>query len=439
VLFVTFALGAGARGDDWPQWLGPRRDGVWRETGILDKFPEGGPRVRWRVKVGPGYTGPAVAAGRVYVMDRMLPEGTKNPTEPFPMRPGKGIPGSERVLCLDAADGHLLWKHEYDCLYTVSYPSGPRTTPTVRDGKVYTLGTEGHLFCLDAATGKVAWSHELQKEYGVKAPLWGFAAHPLLDGGKLFCTVGGKGSTVVAFDKDTGKERWRALSAREPGYCPPMIYEAGGKRQLIVWTAESVNGLDPETGTVYWSELAASYMGMSIATPRKEGDRLFLTAYPSLALMLRLAADRPAAEVAWRGGKKTGLYSIFGTPFFEGGYVYGFSNPGRLTCVKAETGERLWETLKPTGGEAAPSADGFLVKNGGRFFVVNEKGDLIIARLSPKGYEEVSRAHLLEPTTSAFNSRKVVWSHPAFANRCAYLRNDRELLCVSLAARQGGE
>src|SRR5205807_2904530 len=125
------------------------------------------------------------------------------------------------------------------------YPAGPRTTPLVRGGRVYTLGAMGHLRCLDAATGKPRWSRRLLKDYRIDAPpVWGFAAHPLLDGDKLICLVGGKGSAVAAFDKDTGREVWKALTTEEIGYSPPMIYKAGGKRQLIVWLSESVNSLD---------------------------------------------------------------------------------------------------------------------------------------------------------------------------------------------------
>jgi outer membrane protein assembly factor BamB len=428
--WLTLATAGLVRGDDWPQWLGPRRDSVWRETGILDKFPQGGPKVLWRVPIHAGYSGPAVADGRLYVLDRVLAEGARNPSEFFPSRPDKGVPGVERILCFRAADGKLLWKHEYDCPYTISYASGPRTTPAVSDGKVYALGAEGNLFCLDARDGKQVWSHDFKKEYGARTALWGYASHPLVDGRKVICMVGGKDSAVVAFDKETGKELWRALSTKELGYAAPMIYELGGKRQLVVWHGEAAAGLDPETGKVLWSQPVATYMGMAISTPRLRGDTVFLTAYPKTALLLRPNSAKP--EVVWRGDRDTGLYSVFSAPFIEDGVIYGTSSAGVLTAVKAESGERLWQTEKPIG-EKAGSAEMFLVKNGDRFFLMTEKGDLIIARLSPRGYDEVSRAHLLEPTTLAFG-RKVVWSHPAYANRCAYLRNDKELVCVSLAA-----
>jgi outer membrane protein assembly factor BamB len=433
----AFVLDSTANADDWPQWLGPKRDAVWRESGIIEKFPEKGPAVRWRTPIAAGYSGPAVADGKVYLMDRVVAKGAQKRGNDFSR--GKS-PGSERVLCLDETDGKILWQKEYDCLYTISYPLGPRTTPIVHDRKVYTLGAEGNLFCLDTDGGKELWSQDFKKNYTTQSPIWGYSAHPLLDGQKLICMVGGKDSTVAAFDKDSGKEIWRALDAKNLGYCPPMIYEAAGKRQLIIWHGEAVNGLDPETGKVYWSVPFASYSSMSISTPRMMGDYLFLTSTFGKSLMLRLGIEQPSAEVAWRGDpkKKNSFDSVFATPFVEDGFIYGTSSDGELMCIKADTGERLWSTFEPNGGKKARCSDVFIVKNGDRFFLFTEKGNLIIAKLSPKGYQEISRAHLLEPTSAAFG-RDVLWSHPAFANRSIYLRNDKEIICVSLAETQTGK
>ena len=424
--------------DDWPQWLGPNRDSVWRETGIIEKFPAGGPPIRWRAAIGGGYAGPVVAGGRVYVTDRQLPGGASNPADPFDRKATQGL---ERVLCLKEAGGEILWKHEYECSYTISYPAGPRVAPLVGKGKVYTLGAEGNLLCLDADKGTVLWSHDFKKDFGIKAPLWGFAGHPLLDGNRLICLVGGAGSVAVAFDKDTGKELWRALSAEEPGYSSPMLCQAGGKRQLILWHPEAANSLDPETGQVYWSVPFKSRTGMSLATPRQLGDRLFFTAFYNGSLMLRLDSTKPAADTVWRttkAGEKdtTHLNAVMCTPFLEDGHIYGLCSYGQLRCVKMETGERLWETFQATtSGEPVRWANAFIVKNGARFFLFNEKGDLIIAKLSPRGYEEISRAHLLEPTGTAAG-RSVLWSHPAFASRRMYARNDKEIICVDLARQK---
>ena len=432
-----------ARADDWPQWMGPKRDAVWRETGILDKFPSGGPKIRWRTPIGGGYAGPAIVKDRVYVTDRILAEGVKNPANPFAAQP---IPGKERILCLSDKSGELLWKHEYDCTYNISYPGGPRTTPIVHEGKVYTLGAMGDLFCLSADDGKVIWSKNFVKDFKAPVPMWGFAANPLLDGDKLICLVGGQDHIVVAFDKNTGNEKWHALSFEKAGtqlgYCPPVIYEAGGKRQLIIWHPESVNSLDPETGKLYWSEPYNANANLTVSMPRQQGDLLLVTSFYNGAMMLKLAADKPAATVLWRSkgrGERPEqtdkLHSIMTTPFIKGGYIYGVCSYGELRCLRADDGKRVWMTLKATGAhdETERWANAFLIAQGDRFFLPNEKGDLIIARLTPKGYEEIDRAHILEPT-SPLSDRKVVWSHPAFAHKSMYARNDKEIVCVSLAA-----
>jgi outer membrane protein assembly factor BamB len=452
--FLTCCLAAGAaRADDWPQWLGPKGDGVWRETGLLDQFPKGGPPVRWRAPVGIGYAGPAVAAGRVYLLDRVLAEGARNPDNPF----GRNlVKGKERILCFDAANGKPLWEHAYDCDYQVSYPAGPRTTPTVHGGKVYTLGTMGDLLCLDAGSGKVLWSKNFPRDYGATVPFWGYAGHPLLDGDRLICLVGAADAAAVAFHKDTGKELWRARLAgvspqHGPGYCPATLVEGGGKKQVIVWLPEAIHALDPETGKPYWSEKSHVEAGMTIPVPRQSGDRLFFSCFYSGCAMLQLAADRPAETVLWksktwgagsgreRPNRTDGLHCVMSTPTFRDGYIYGICSHGELRCLDAATGQRVWESLEATGTTKDPQKDrwnnAFLVALGDsdRFVLFNERGDLILARLTPKGYEEIGRAHILEPL-NRMPGRPVVWSYPAFANKCVYARNDKELVCVSLAA-----
>jgi outer membrane protein assembly factor BamB len=430
--FLVLALSTRGWGEDWPGWLGAKRDSVWRETGIIDKFPPEGPKVLWRMPIAGGYAGPAVADGRVYVHDF---DGKGDVSA----NPGgrSDRQGKERVLCLDAKTGKELWKHEHDVNYKISYAYGPRCTPTVADGKVYTLGAEGLLCCLDADKGTELWSKDLKAEYKTTTPMWGFAGHPLVDGQKLICLVGGEGSVAVAFDKDTGKELWKALSAKDQGYCAPSIIEAGGTRQLLIWHPLALNSLDPETGKLHWSiELKPDYE-MSIQIPRQLGDYLFAGGIGMQCVCLNLAKDKPAAEEVWRGDISTGVFPVNSTPFLEDGMIYGCCTKGELRGVELATGKRLWETLKPTTNkrpQQSGSGTAFIVKNGERFFLFSETGDLIIAKLSPAGYEEISRAHLLEPTQVCFG-RPVIWSHPAFAGKCAFLRNDKEIICVNLAAR----
>lgn len=435
-IIASLLLLNAARADDWPQWLGPKRDGHWRETGILEKFPTGGPTRVWRTPIAAGYSGPAVVGSRVYLMDREVPENIPKPKSAFD---ASRIPGNERVLCLDANDGRILWHRDYESSYTVSYAAGPRTTPIVADGRVYSLGTMGNLACQDAADGKLIWERDFVKEYGLKVPTWGVSAHPLLDGQKLICVVGGEGSVAVAFDKDTGKEIWRALSAKEPGYCPPVIHEVHGRRQLIIWHAEAVNGLDPETGRVLWTEPWKLHYGMAIATPRSLDDGLYLTCFYNGSLRLRFNPGKDTPVVAWKTMKQSErdtahLNCTMATPWIEDGHVYGPCSYGQFRCLRLDTGERLWETFEPTTGKAERWGNCFVVKNGSRWFLLNEQGDLIIAKLSPQGYEELDRARVIEPINTD-PGRPVVWSHPAFANRRMYVRNDREIVCIDLSAK----
>ena len=431
-LLLSATLSPTASGDDWPQWLGPQRDSTWRETGIVDKFPEAGLQVKWRTPIGGGYAGPAVVKGKVYVTDYQIESGKveNNPGNRTELN------GRERVLCLDGATGKILWKHEYACPYKISYACGPRATPTVSGGKVYTLGAEGNLICFDAAKGDVLWSKELKKAYQVEAPIWGFCAHPLIDGPRLICLVGGEGSVAVAFDKDTGKELWRSLNAPDPGYCPPTIIEAGGTRQLLIWHPESLNSLDPETGKLYWSQPLKPGYGMSITAPRKSGDYLFASAIGNTAALFKLAADKPGAEVEWRATPKSAVFCANSTPVIDGGVIYAACcQVGSLRAVKLETGDRLWESFVPTTHDTdarrASHGTAFLVRHHDRYFLFSETGDLILAKLSAEKYDEISRFHVLEPTGECFG-RNVVWSHPAFANKSVYARNDKEIVCVSL-------
>lgn len=449
LLALLFLLSAANRplstvqADEWPQWLGPQRDGVWRETGILDKFPEGGPKVRWKTPIGAGYAGPAVVGDKVYITDRVLDEGAKNPQSGF----GKNVVnGKERVLCLDEATGKILWQQDYKATYEISYPSGPRCTPVVQDGKVYTLGAVGDLLCLDAANGKILWSKNFPKDYAAPMPLWGFAGHPLIEGKQLICLVGGPNALVVAFDKDTGKELWKALNAKEPGYCPPTLLTIGGKQQLVIWHPEAVVGLDPATGKELWTHKWNVQAALTVPTPRLDGDRLLLSSFYNGSKLLELKGDPVAPKVLWESkSAKTGkgetpnktdnLHAIMPTPFIRDGHIYGICSYGELRCLKADTGERVWMDLRATGTQKMPTerwGNAFLVEHEGKFFIFNEKGDLIIAKLSPKGYEEISRAHILDPD-NRMAGRLVIWSHPAFAHKSMFARNDSEIVSVSLS------
>jgi len=414
--------------DDWPQWRGPERDGVWDETGIVDRFSGDRLEPEWRIDIGSGYSGPTVADGRVYVTDRL--------TKPKQV---------ERVHCVDEQTGKRIWMHEYDCVYSnVGYEAGPRASVTVHDGRAYSLGTMGDFFCFDAATGEVHWHKDLDEAYKIRMPIWGIAPAPLIEKDLIIVHIGGEdGASIVAFDRATGKERWRALSDKA-SYVAPIVIEQGGKRVLVQYTGENVAGLDPQTGKVYWSvPFPPQRMVIGIATPVVADDKLFLTNFFDGSLMLRLNRSKQAVKELWRRAgpseqETEALHSIISTPVMRDGYIYGVGSYGELRCLDAKTGDRVWEDL--TAVPRNRWATIHFIERGDasdRVWMFNEIGELIIAKLSPSGFEEISRAKLIDPTRDQLPSRRggVTWAHPAFANKHVFARSDEVLLCADLSKK----
>lgn len=286
-VFLTVA-GASARGDDWPQWRGPNRDGIWRETGVVDAIPESGLPVTWRIRILNGWSGPAVARGRVYITDHDY----------------RSDPEVERVLCFDEITGKQLWLHQYPCPYgNMEYGNGPRATPTVHEGLVYTLGTMGHLACLDAATGALLWNKDPERDMDAKIPRYGVSAAPLIEGEVVIISAGARpNGTAMAFDRKTGAERWRALADR-PAYSAPIVLDMAGQRQVIVWTGDNVNSLDPSTGTLLWQVpyKARFDPAQATATPVVYKDKMLcLAAWNRGSLMLQLDPTKAGASVFWK-------------------------------------------------------------------------------------------------------------------------------------------
>jgi outer membrane protein assembly factor BamB len=419
-LMLLFANAALA--DEWPQWRGPNRDGVWKETGIVKKFAGPELKLRWRTPISSGYSGPTVADGRVYVTDRVV-KGDEDQRE--------------RVLCFDWDDGKPIWSHEYDCPYVgVGYVAGPRASVTVSDGKAYSLGTMGHLFCFDSMTGEVRWKHDCNSEYKIRMPIWGIAASPLVEGDLLIVQIGGEKACLVAFDKQTGEERWRALEDNA-SYSAPIVIEQAGRRVLVCWTGDNVVGMNPATGGIYWRQpFKPTRMVISIATPVINDNRLLVSSFYDGAMMLKLDADKTTAEQSWRRlgpdeQHTDSLHAVISTPQIEGDFIYGVDSYGELRCLEAATGDRVWESLK-----AVPKARWstiHMVRHGEDTWMFNERGQLAISRLSPTGYEEIRRAQLIEPTNVQLSQRGgVCWAHPAFAYRHVFARNDDALVCASL-------
>ena len=415
-LAVVLLLDCFTRADDWPQWRGPGRDGVWRETGILESFPPEGLKVRWRVPAGWGFSSPVVAQGRVYLADSVVVKPT----------------AKERVRCFDETTGKVFWTHDYEVAYEPwafdpKQEVGPVATPIVQDGKVYTVGRLSNLICLDARKGQVLWRRDLGKDYQVTfAP---GTPSPLIDGDLLILFIGGKpGACVVALNKDTGKEAWRALD-ESLTFSSPVVISSGGKKQLIVWTQESVTSLEPATGKTYWRQRLRTSSEYAVSTPVFHKDKLLIG-----GLMLQLDPRRPAARVLWPDSKvpTRRILSHTSTALFRGDHVCSAKSSGELICLDASTGKLVWESTRVT--DLKNGASIHLTPNGDSVLLYTDRGELIRARLTARAYKEISRVAVLEPTFP-FAGRKVAWSPPAFANGHMFARNGKELICASLAAK----
>ncbi len=421
-LFVVLLLvGYSATARDWPDWRGIHRDGKWDETGVLKKFRGDTIPLKWSVPCGTGYSGPTVSGGKVYITDRINTSGEQ-----------------ERVLCLDEETGAVVWSYAYACRYeNVGYPAGPRASVVIREGKAYSLGTMGHLFCFNAGTGEVLWKSDLNREYQINMPIWGIAATPLITGSKIILQIGGsQGAAILALDKDTGRELWRALDDGS-SYSAPILISQAGKQVVVVWTADNLAGLDPETGRVYWEIPFPVKMAMAISTPVFTGNHIFVSSFYSGSMLVRLNRQELTAEKVWqRVGESErntdALHCVINTPVIKEGYIYGVDSYGELRCLELNTGDRVWEDL--TAVKKNRWANIHFIQHENQTWMFNEHGELLITELSPLGLKVISRASLIEPTTVQLNrsGAGVTWSHPAFANRHVFIRNDRRLVCADL-------
>ncbi len=425
LLIVLFVVAGFAGADEWSQWRGENREGVWKETGIIEAFEGSEIPIRWRVPIGSGYSGPTVADGRVYVMDRV--------TKPKQV---------ERVHCFDWETGEAIWSYTYDSIYKIDYGAGPRATVTVQDGLAYALGAMGHLHCFDATTGEVAWKKDLNTEYNIEMPIWGIASAPIVEAGNLIVQIGGQpNACIVAFDRETGAEKWKAVNDTA-SYSAPIVITHAGQRVLICWTGNNIAALDPETGAVHWLyPFPSTRWEIGIATPIFYEQELFFTNFYEGSLLLKLAPERLDVELGWhRTGKDErnteAIQTTMSTPIRVGDYIYGVDSYGELRCIDARNGDRIWEDLSavPTARWSTIHLVKYPVSSENRIWMFNERGELLITDLTPEGLNIISRAKLIEPTRDQLNRRGgVTWAHPAFAYKHVFARNDEELVCADLA------
>jgi len=400
------ADGCAAELEDWPQWRGVRGDGSWQGPALPDQWPETGLKLVWKRPIGGGYSGISVVADRVYTMDRQ--------TEPAER---------ERLLCFSAVDGSLIWSVDIPVQYgDLQYGSGPRSAPTVEDGRVYSLGATGRLLCVDAISGRRHWSRDLVKDDQGRMPTWGYAASPLVLDGRLIVSTGSQSRSIVALDPRTGSLLWSSLQD-EAGYAPPVLLGRGDTRQMICWTPSHVRSLHPETGGLNWSVPYPVTMGVAIATPVVHRGVLLVSGYWEGTRAIRLGENPQQSELIWSENRF--LRALMSQPVCRDGYAYLLDKRFGLTCLEVDTGRKLWDDgnrMTPRGRN--PHASIVQLMDSNHVLVLNSDGDLIHAELTPRKYTELSRTRIIEAT----------WSHPAFAQHFVFARNDTHILCRDLLA-----
>ena len=392
---------------DWPGWQGPNRDAVSLETGLLQSWPKDGPRRLWVFsKAGKGYSGPAIVDGTMFIM------GTE----------GEGDQEHEVLFALDVDRGELLWKTAVGELLKNNWGDGPRATPTV-DGKfVYTLGGQGELLCVRASDGHVEWQRSLTKDFEGKRPNWGYTESVLIDGDQLICCPGGKTAPIVALDKKTGKERWRAKDVNPKVHYASVI-KISDPPTYVKLTMSEVVGLNPENGELRWK---VDFPGRTavIPTPVYHQGHLFITAGYGVGCKLIRIEGSSAKEVYFNKVMK----NHHGGVLRIGEHIYGYSDGGGWTCMDMISGEAVWRERKKLGKGAVTYADK-------RLYCLDERnGDVVLAGATPESWKEYGRFRLA-PQSDIRSPRGKIWTHPVISNGRLYLRDQEHIYCFDISAK----
>jgi len=395
-----------AQGGDWPQFLGPTRDGVSTETNLAAAWPKDGPPLLWQKKIGQGFSGPVVAAGKVVLFHR--------------------VANQETIDCLEAESGTLIWSFDYPTGYRddFGFDEGPRATPAIDRSRIFTYGAEGALTCLDFQSGKKVWGVNARKEFSAGKGFFGIACSPLVEGNAVLLIVGGRDNAgIVAFDKSSGNILWKATKD-EASYSSAIAATIHGQRYALCLTRTSLFGVEPASGKVLFQHPFAPpiHSSVSAATPLVIGDLIFLSAsYGAGATLLEVNGNK-AAEV-WASDES--LSAHYGTPVHRDGFLYGIhgrTDPGfsaRLRCIELKTGKVRWEK--------SPFEPATLVLAGGRLLILTERGELLYAPASPSGFNPLGRAQILPSQVRA---------HPALADGRLYARSKDTLVCVNLREKK---
>jgi outer membrane protein assembly factor BamB len=388
---------------DWPQFLGPSRNGISAETGLIDKWPEGGPKEVWRAPGGVGMSGLAIKEGKLLTLVQRE--------------------GQQWVVAHDAQTGKSVWQTPLGSEYENQMGNGPRATPTISGDRVFAFSGEGILAAVGLADGKLLWSHHVVKELKGKEADYGMACSPLVVGEDVIVIAGAPNAAVAAYNAQSGKLAWTA--GDDPaGYSSPTLLKVGGQEQVVAYTGASAIGLTPQGGSLLWRFPYETDFNCNIATPLAVDGKVFISSgenHGSALLTLKPAGQTFDAEEAWTShGAQSVMRNEWQTSILLDGHLYGFDNVGsagpvtHLTCVNAATGKRAWQQAR--------FGKGNLIAADGKLFCSTMKGELIVVRATPEKYDELGRATVIGTTRQA----------PALANGLLYLRDDKEIVCLDL-------
>lgn len=395
--------------DDWPQFLGPERNGTSTETGLLQSLKSGSVKTLWQVPLGTGMSGIAISGGRAFTL-------FQTETEQF-------------AVALDAATGKQIWKTSLAPAYENSMGNGPRATPTVVADRAFVYTGEGILSALKASDGKQIWSVNVPKSLGGQPSEYGCSCSPLVMGNHVIVQSGTDSAATAAWNVDTGELVWKS-GGSNAGYSSPVAAKLAGRQQVLVFNAAGAAGLDPNTGDELWAHSFPTEFDCNTATPvvLSENELLISAGENHGAVILQLKASGAAivAESVWESlGKDSQLRAEWQTPVIHEGHLYALDNSGsagpitNLVCIRLSDRSTVWQ--KPRFGKSN------LILADGRLWFTSMKGEVILVEASPKGYQESGRIQVLQTTRQA----------PALANGLLYVRDDEQVVCLDVRGNGG--
>ena len=399
---LACAIATTASALDWPQWRGPDRTDLSKETGLLKEWPADGPKQTWIFKnAGQGYSGPAIVGGKLFTL------GTRD--------------GKEILLALDATTGKELWVSALGDILGNGWGDGPRSTPSVDGGKVFALSGKGVLACVSLADGKSVWTASMS-DAGGEVPGWGYTESPLVDGNQVVVTPGGKKGAIAAYDKVTGKMLWQSKDFTDGAqYSSIVPATINGEKQYVQLTMQSIVGISPKEGAVLWKQAFPGKVAV-IPTPIVRDNQVYVTAgYGVGSLAIKIEPGNKITPVF----ENKNLKNHHGGAILLGDFVYGHSDGDGWVCQDWKTGEQKWKEKSKFGKGAIGYADGM-------FYCLDEgSGAVALIEASPNGWSEKGRFKL-DPQTAIRNPQGRIWTHPVIVNGRLYLRDQDLIYCYAV-------